>query len=182
METSLEYFQEYLAIFQAIFDVNLYIDTVLFVRRRESSIALLAVLGFQHWWSKMLACCILYRLVLFLNKILSFRDTLDTRCVQFPAFSFFLFFFFFFFSFFLARVFPPQVATVHALLTTTFDQVFHEQCIRTLFTDSQILLFSNFFNKNGSHGTIHIFKNYFVTVFSVFSFSKISSIQTEPYS
>ena len=26
--------------------------------------------------------------------------------------------------------------------------------------------------KNESHGTIHIFKNYFVTVFSVFSFSK----------
>ena len=25
--------------------------------------------------------------------------------------------------------------------------------------------------KNGSHGTIHIFKNYFVTVISVFSFS-----------
>ena len=36
--------------------------------------------------------------------------------------------------------------------------------------DSQISLFSNFFIKNGSHGTIHLFKNYFVIVFSVFSF------------
>ena len=34
----------------------------------------------------------------------------------------------------------------------------------------QILLLSNFFIKIGSHITIHIFKNYFVTVFSVFSF------------
>ena len=34
--------------------------------------------------------------------------------------------------------------------------------------EPQISLFSNFFIKNGSHGTIHIFKNYFATVF--FSF------------
>ena len=37
--------------------------------------------------------------------------------------------------------------------------------------DPQISLFSNFFIKNESHDTIHAFKNYFVTVFSVFSFS-----------
>ena len=39
---------------------------------------------------------------------------------------------------------------------------------------SQILLFSHFFIKNGSHSTIHILKNYFATVFSVsiFSFNK----------
>ena len=36
--------------------------------------------------------------------------------------------------------------------------------------DPQTLLFSNFFIKNGSHGTIHTFKNYFATVFSIFSF------------
>ena len=47
---------------------------------------------------------------------------------------------------------------------------------------SQILLFSNFFIKNEFHGTIHTFKIYFTTVFSVFSFSKISSIQTDPKS
>ena len=53
--------------------------------------------------------------------------------------------------------------------------LFHgEQCTRTLFTDPQIPLFSNFFIKNGSHGTIHTFKNYFATMFSVsvFNFSK----------
>ena len=44
--------------------------------------------------------------------------------------------------------------------------------------DPQISLFSNFFIKSGSHGTIHTFKNYFATVFSVFNFNKISSIQT----
>ena len=40
--------------------------------------------------------------------------------------------------------------------------------------------------KNWSHDTIHVFKNYFVTVLSVFSFqfsvsATISSIQTNPY-
>ena len=39
---------------------------------------------------------------------------------------------------------------------------------RALFIDPQISLFSNFFIKNESHGTIYIFKNYFATVF--FSF------------
>ena len=58
---------------------------------------------------------------------------------------------------------------------------FHsEQCIRALFTDPQITLFSNFFIKNGFHGTIHVFKNYFAIVFLVFSFNKISSTQTDP--
>ena len=49
-----------------------------------------------------------------------------------------------------------------------------EQCIRVLFTDPQILFFINFFIKNGSHGTIHIFKNYFATVFFSFQFSAVS--------
>ena len=38
--------------------------------------------------------------------------------------------------------------------------------------------FNKTFIKNGSHSTIHTFKNYFATVFSVFS--KISDIQTDP--
>ena len=59
-----------------------------------------------------------------------------------------------------------------------FDQVNREQCTRALFTDPQIPLFSNFFIKNGSHDTIHIFKNYFATVFSVSV--KINLIQTDP--
>ena len=45
-----------------------------------------------------------------------------------------------------------------------------KQCISVLFMDPQIPLFSNFFIKNGSHGTIYTFKNYFATMFSVFSF------------
>ena len=62
--------------------------------------------------------------------------------------------------------------------------LFHsEQCIHALFTDSQIPLFSNFFIKNKSHGTIYTFKNYFVTVFSVsvFSFSKNKLNPNEPF-
>ena len=58
------------------------------------------------------------------------------------------------------------------------DFVNCEQCIRVLFTVPQITLFSNFFIKNGSHSTIYIFKNYFVTVFLVSA--KISAIQTHP--
>ena len=34
--------------------------------------------------------------------------------------------------------------------------------------------------KNGSHGTIHTFKNYLATVFSVFSFSKNKLYPNEP--
>ena len=36
--------------------------------------------------------------------------------------------------------------------------------------NSQISLFNNFFIKNRSRSTIHTFKNYFVTVFSIFNF------------
>ena len=66
----------------------------------------------------------------------------------------FLSFFFFFFFFSAAMVDRSSVnsAFVH--------------CSRT----SQTLLFINFFIKNGSHSTIYTFKNYFATVFSVFSF------------
>ena len=40
----------------------------------------------------------------------------------------------------------------------------------TLFMGPTVTLFKFFLN--GSYGTIHIFKNYFVTVFSIFSFIK----------
>jgi len=51
-----------------------------------------------------------------------------------------------------------------------------------LFTGPAITEFSEFCFKNGSHGTIHVFKNYFATVFSAisFQFSGISNIQTDP--
>ena len=57
-----------------------------------------------------------------------------------------------------------------------FDQVKRVQmhCLWVL----QILLFSHFFIKNGSHSTIYTFKNYFAIVFLVLV--KISSIQTNP--
>ena len=61
-----------------------------------------------------------------------------------------------------------------------FWPVFREQFIHALFADPQILFFINFFIKNGFHSTIHTFKNYFATVFSVFNFNKISYIQTDP--
>ena len=53
-----------------------------------------------------------------------------------------------------------------------------------MFTDPQISLFSNFFIKNGSYGTIHTFKNYFTTLFFSFQFqfSVFSCIQTNPIS
>ena len=61
--------------------------------------------------------------------------------------------------------------TVHVLFT---------HCLRTahaLFTGPTTTLFrKKIYIKNGSHDTIHPFKNYFATVFSVFS--KISCIQT----
>ena len=38
-----------------------------------------------------------------------------------------------------------------------------------LFTGLTSTLFTNFFIKNGSHDTIHTFKNYFTIVFSIFS-------------
>ena len=38
--------------------------------------------------------------------------------------------------------------------------------------ESHKLLFNKFFIKNGSYSAIYIFKNYFITVFSVFSSSK----------
>ena len=72
--------------------------------------------------------------------------------------------FFFFFSF------QPQWLTRSSVNSALVH------CSRT----PQTLFFINFFIKNGSHSIIHTFKNYFATVFSVFSFNKISSIQTDP--
>ena len=71
--------------------------------------------------------------------------------------------FFFFFLVTLKRYCSSLLWTV----AVTFDR---EQCICALFMDPQITFFNNFFIKNGSHGTIYTFKNYFATVFSVFNF------------
>ena len=53
-----------------------------------------------------------------------------------------------------------------------------EQYSHAQFTDLQTSLFSNFFIKNESHNIIHTFKNYFATIFSIFS--KINYIQIYP--
>ena len=56
-------------------------------------------------------------------------------------------------------------------------QLLETQCtVHALFTGPTTTLFRKKKIKNGSYSTIHIFKNYFATVFSVFS--KISCIQT----
>ena len=49
---------------------------------------------------------------------------------------------------------------------------------RALFTGPINIFFNKIFIKNGSHSTIHTFKKYFATVFSIFS--KINGIQTHP--
>ena len=77
------------------------------------------------------------------------------------TFTFQLFFFFFFVKL------KCYCSSLLWTVVVTFDR---EQCIYALFMDPQITLFSNFFIKNGSHGTIYTFKNYFATVFSVFNF------------
>ena len=96
--------------------------------------------------------------------------------VRLPLFSFF--FFFFFFTHFREgetkfTVYETNV-TVHALFW---------YCLCTVHGTHSYFIQKNI--KNGSHSTIYTFKNYFVTVFSVFSFqfsisATISSIQTDP--
>ena len=91
----------------------------------------------------------------------------------------FLFFIFLFFLFFVFTRFGVMrlLFMNYSLNSSSKGWIFYsKQCICALFTDPQIPLFSNFFIKNGSHSTIHTFKNYFAIVFSVFSFGKISSI------
>ena len=82
-------------------------------------------------------------------------------------------FFFFFFSHVNSNFTWVHCAetkiTIHALFITVHNTVYILKNI-----------------KNGSHGTIHTFKNYFATVLSVFSFqfsvsATINSIQTDPH-
>ena len=89
-----------------------------------------------------------------------------------PAFAFAFTFLIFFYP--EAREHSCQwvLCTVHRTHTTFNVHIF--VCYDTV-SGSHILFMGlinlNFFIKNGSHGTIHTFKNYFATVFSVFSFS-----------
>ena len=77
-------------------------------------------------------------------------------------------------------------ATVHVLYMNSNHNIWsvlREQCIHALFTEPQISFFINFFIKNGSHGTIYTFKNYFATVISAinFQFQKNKSYPNRPY-
>ena len=101
----------------------------------------------------------------FFKRDLSFSVGLDSASVF--SFQRFLLFFFFFFSF---TRFRETKFTVHNYSST----------VHVLFMGPTATLFRKKI-KNRSHGIIHTFKNYFVTVFLVFSFTKISYIQTDPY-
>ena len=79
------------------------------------------------------------------------RNALSKRALKVLRLRFLIFFFFSFQPQWLTRSFVNGVL-VH------YSQI------------SQTSLFINFFIKNGFHNTIHIFKNYFAIVFSVFSF------------
>ena len=64
----------------------------------------------------------------------------------------------FFFFFFLKRISVAMVAFPVDPVHYSWDQ--------------QTSFFNKTFIKNGSHGTIHIFKNYFATMFFIFQFSE----------
>ena len=106
-----------------------------------------------------------YKIIIF---ILSARLDWVEAASAFAASCFILFFSFFFSC--ISGV--MRLLFMHCSLNSSHKcWLFHgEQCICALFTDPQISLFSNFFIKNESHGTIHTFKNYFAIVFLVFSF------------
>ena len=77
---------------------------------------------------------------------------------------------FFFFSRVLGQILLLWLLFMHGawIVATKFNLSNNFQPIsahRALFTNPQISLFSNFFIKNRFYGTIHIFKNYFATVF-----------------
>ena len=73
------------------------------------------------------------------------------------------------FFFFFTRVRETNF-TIH-ILFTHYSHTVHK-------THSHFIQENKNKNKNGSYGTIHTFKNYFATVFSVFS--KISCIHMDP--
>ena len=106
------------------------------------------------------------------NKIYTIKPNLYINnkllvCVWLRRLRFSILFFFQHFgtNFTVTTLFMHCAWTVAAKfdLSSNFQQI-------ALFTNPQISLFSNFFIKNESHGTIHTFKNYFVIVFFSFNF------------
>ena len=76
-----------------------------------------------------------------------------------------------FFFFFLARMNSNRTVHAHGFTVQETKYTVHG-------THNHFIQKKNIYIKNRSHGTIHIFKNYFAIVFSVFN--KISCIQTDP--
>ena len=79
-------------------------------------------------------------------------------------FPLFLSFFFPFFSECLDPTYSFSSCTFSLFLAIVVDLSPVNSAPMHYLRDSQISLFSNFFIKNGFYGTIHTFKNYFVTI------------------
>ena len=72
-----------------------------------------------------------------------------------------------------------SLSLLFCFLEASFSNfMFHQWVSCTVYGIHKLLFSTIFFIKNGSHGTIHTFKNYFAIVFSIFS--KINSIQMDP--
>ena len=101
------------------------------------------------------------------------------------AFAFYFFSFLFFFFFFQAAFqwdlsnYGYCSCTVNEQQPQLFDYSSVNSALMYCSRVLQTSIFSHLFIKNESHGTIYTFKNYFTTVFSVFSFSKINYIQMD---
>ena len=79
--------------------------------------------------------------------------------------------FFYFILFFLARMNSNRIVHAHGFYVQESKCTFHALFTSDLW-DPQPLYFEKKV-KNGSHSTIHTFKNYFATIFFVFSFQQI---------
>ena len=85
-------------------------------------------------------------------------------------------FFFFFYTFVRLRLLFMYCSINNSCKVWLFYFFQPISAHRALFMDPQISLFSNFFIKNGFHGTIYTFKNYFATIFFSFQFSALSKL------
>ena len=104
------------------------------------------------------------------NKVLVWIALIASAFKWSCVFIHFVLFFLFFFLF--SRVFGGMrlLFNEQCMNSSRKCWLFQWTMIRILFMDPQISFFINFFIKNGSHGTIYTFKNYFATVISVISF------------
>ena len=100
-----------------------------------------------------------------LRAHLDWAETAETRvCVS----AFFFFFFTCIRSIFFSVYLLLRLLFINSSRKVWLFFTFSAQI--SLFMDLQISLLNNFFIKNGSHSTIHTFKNYFAIVFFNFQF------------